>query len=144
MIKQDLDKIISFDLTKSLSLEGDTAPYIQYTHARASRIIEKSGITPTIDVDFSLLKDPNEILLVKMIGLFGMQVRDAAKNFSPKVISRYCYNLAVAFNSFYEKVKVLEIDNIDLENSRLCLVHSFKVTIENALNLLGIDSPEKM
>ena len=52
MIKQDLDKIITFDLTKSLSLEGDTAPYIQYTHARASRILEKSNRTPTIDVDF--------------------------------------------------------------------------------------------
>ena len=52
MIKQDLDKIITFDLTKSLSLEGDTSPYIQYTHARASRILEKSGRTPTIDVDF--------------------------------------------------------------------------------------------
>ena len=144
MIKQDLDKIITFDLTKSLSLEGDTAPYVQYTHARAARIIEKSSKTPSIDVDFSLLKDPNEISLVKLIGLFGMQVRDATKNFSPKVISRYCYDLAVAFNSFYEKVKVLEIGNEELENSRLCLVHSFKITIENALNLLGIDSPDKM
>ena len=52
MIKQDLDKIIAFDLSKSLSLEGDTAPYIQYTHARASRILEKAQKTPSIDVDF--------------------------------------------------------------------------------------------
>ena len=144
MIKQDLDKIITFDLNKSLSLEGDTAPYIQYAHARAARIIEKSKQIPSIDVDFSLLIDQNEINLVKTIGLFDLQVRDAAKNLSPKVISKYCHNLAVAFNSFYENVKVLEIGNIDLEKSRLCLVHSFKITIEKALGLLGIMAPDKM
>jgi arginyl-tRNA synthetase len=138
MIKQDLDKIITFDLTKSLSLEGDTAPYIQYTHARASRIIEKSGQTPSIDVDFSLLSDKNELYLVTMIGLFDLQVRDAARNLSPKVISRYCHD------SFYENVKVLDIDDKNLEISGLCLVQSFKITIEKALNLLGIDAPNRM
>ena len=144
MIKQDLDKIIAFDLTKSLSLEGDTAPYIQYTHARAARIIEKSGDIPSIDVDFSLLQNPNELNLVRLIGLFDMQVRDAAKNLSPKVISRYCHDLAVAFNSFYEHVKVLDIEDKNLEKSRLCLVHSFKVTVERSLDLLGITAPDKM
>jgi len=59
MIKQDLDKIITFDLSKSMSLEGDTAPYIQYTHARASRILEKAGFEPNFDVSFELLE--NEI-----------------------------------------------------------------------------------
>lgn len=144
MIKQDLDKIITFDLTKSLSLEGDTAPYIQYTHARASRIIEKSGQIPSIDVDFSLLKEESEIELIKTIGLFDSQVRDAANNFSPKVIARYCHDLAVAFNSFYEKVKVLELDDEKLESSRLCLVLSFKITIERVLSLLGIVAPDRM
>ncbi|MCV0392023.1 MAG: arginine--tRNA ligase [Nitrosopumilus sp.] len=144
MIKQDLDKIITFDLTKSLSLEGDTAPYIQYTHARASRIIERSGRIPSIDVDFSLLKDDSELELIKTIGLFDIQVRDAANNFSPKVIARYCHDLAVAFNSFYEKVKVLELGDENLENSRLYLVSSFKITVEKALGLLGIVAPNRM
>ena len=144
MIKQDLDKIITFDLAKSLSLEGDTAPYIQYAYARASRILEKSGTTPTIDVDFSLLQEKSELDLIKIIGLFTLQVRDAANNFSPKVISRYCHDLAVAFNSFYEHVKVLDSDNANLKSSRICLVNSFNLTLEKALNLLGIDAPHRM
>ncbi len=144
MIKQDLDKIISFDLTKSLSLEGDTAPYIQYTFARASRIIEKSIRTPSIDVDFALLNDNSELDLIKTIGLFDIHVMDAAKNLSPKVIARYCHDLAVVFNSFYEHVKVLDLGNEKLENSRLCLVNSFKLTLEKALELLGIVAPDKM
>ena len=144
MIKQDLDKIITFDLTKSLSLEGDTAPYIQYSYARASRILEKSGRMPSIDVDFSLLSGKPELNLIKNIGLFNLQVRDAANNLSPKVIARYCHDLAVSFNSFYEKSKVLGLDAANLENSRLCLVNSFKMTLEKALDLLGIKTPDRM
>ncbi len=144
MIKQDLDKIITFDLVKSLSLEGDTAPYIQYAYARASRILEKSGIKPTTDVDFSLLQETSELNLVKTIGLFNLQVRDAANNFAPKVIARYCHDLAVAFNSFYEHVKVLDSDNDELKSSRICLVNSFNITLEKALDLLGISAPNRM
>jgi len=144
MIKQDLDKIITFDLTKSLSLEGDTVPYIQYSYARASRILEKSGIEPNTDVDFSLLKEKSEIDLVKIIGLFNLQVRDAVNNFAPKVIARYCHDLAVAFNSFYEHVKVLDSTNDDLKSTRICLVNSFNLTLEKSLDLLGISAPSKM
>lgn len=144
MIKQDLDKIITFDLIKSLSLEGDTAPYIQYAYARASRILEKSDRVPSIDVDFSLLSEDSELDLIKNIGLFNLQVRDAANNLSPKVIARYCHDLAVAFNSFYEKSKVLDLGDEHLENSRLCLVNSFKITLEKALDLLGIKTPDRM
>jgi len=144
MIKQDLDKIIVFDLTKSLSLDGDTAPYIQYTHARSARILEKSKRDSSIDVDFSLLKEKSELDLIKIIGLFEIHVRDAANNLSPKVIARYCHDLAVAFNSLYEHVKVLELGDESLENSRLCVVNSFKITLEKALNLLGIVAPDRM
>lgn len=144
MIKQDLDKIIAFDLNKSLSLEGDTAPYIQYTHARAVRIIEKSTKSPSIDVDFGLLNDKYELELIRTIGLFDMQVNDAANNLSPKVIAKYCHALAVSFNSFYEHVKVLDLGNEQLEDARLCLVNSFKSAIEKSLDLLGMVAPNRM
>ena len=143
MIKQDLDKIITFDMTKSLSLEGDTAPYIQYTFARASRILEKASKAPSFDADYDLLSDEHELSLVKLIGLYEIQIRDASNNLSPKVIARYCHDLAVAFNSFYEHNKVLGIDE-KLENVRLCLVKSFQNVISNALSLIGIESPSKM
>lgn len=144
MIKQDLDKIITFDLSKSMSLEGDTAPYIQYTHARASRILEKAGFVPNFGVSFELLDNEFEIALIKQIGKFDLQIADAANNFSPKVIAKYCYTLAVTFNAFYEHVKVLDDKNKLLINERLCLVSSFKSTIHNALGLLGILSPNMM
>ena len=144
MIKQDLDKIITFDLSKSMSLEGDTAPYIQYTHARASRILEKAGFVPNFGVSFELLDNEFEIALIKQIGKFDLQIADATNNFSPKVIARYCYALAVIFNAFYEHVKVLDDKNKSLINERLCLVSSFKSTIHNALGLLGILSPNMM
>ena len=70
------------------------------------------------------MTEPNEISLVKMIGLFGLQVRDSARNLSPKVISRYCHDLAVAFNSFYETVKVLDIE--DKNKYIVCLWAYFK------------------
>ena len=144
MIKQDLDKKITFDMAKSLNLEGDTASYIQYTNARASRIIEKSGRVPSDVVDFSLLSEPAELELVRTIGLLQIQVRDAAKNLSPKVIARYCHDLAVLFNEFYEKVRVLGTDNRQLEDARLYLISSFRSTLGNALGLLGISAPDKM
>ncbi len=144
MIKVDLDKIITFDLTKSLSLEGDTAPYIQYTFARSTRILEKADISPNFDSSFDLLNNEFEAGLVKMIGLFGIQVKDSANNLSPKVIAKYCYNLAVSFNAFYEHVRVIDSGDKSLTNARLCLVSSFKSTLGKVLNLLGIPSPERM
>lgn len=144
MIKPDLDKIITFDLTKSLSLEGDTSPYIQYTYARAGRILEKAQSSPDFDLTFELLNNEFETELIKMIGLFDINIRDAANNLSPKVIAKYCYNLAVSFNAFYEHVKVLDSGDESLTNVRLCLVSSFKSTIKKALSLLGIPSPERM
>ena len=144
MIRQDLDRMISFDLEKSLSLEGDTAPYIQYAHARASRILENAGARPNFDADYSLLENEHERALIRQIGMFGAAVGDSARNLSPKVIARYCHDLAVMFNSFYEHVLVLDPDDPDLTNARLCLVSSFGMTLSKALALLGIAAPGRM
>ena len=76
--------------------------------------------------------------------IFLIFVNDAAKNYSPKVIAKYCYGLAVTFSSFYEHVKVLKAETSELVNARLCLVLSFGLTLEKALDLLGITVPQRM
>lgn len=144
MIKQDLDKIITFDAKKSLSLEGDTCSYIQYSYARAKRILEKANSSPDFEVSFDALCTEHEINLIKDIGRLDICIKDAAQNLSPKVIARYCYELAVSFNGFYEHVPVLNIDDEKLVNARLCLVFCFKSTLEKALNCLGISAPNRM
>ena len=144
MIRQDLDKIITFDLTESLSLEGDTGPYIQYAYARAARILEKADAEPQFDVSFEGLATEYELNLIKTIGKFDIQIEDSAKNLSPKIIARYCYDLAVTFNVFYEHVKVLTAESKSLINARLCVVHCFKETLAKALDLLGISTPSRM
>ena len=144
MIKQDLDKIITFDLTESLSLEGDTGPYIQYAHARAIRILEKAGKSPNFETSLGTIDTIYEKDMVKVIGKFDLHVEDSAKNLSTKIIAKYCYQLAVSFNTFYEHVKVLTANSDDVINARLCLVYSFKETLAKALQLLGIDAPERM
>ncbi len=143
IIKQDLDKIITFDIAESLSLEGDTGPYIQYAYARAMRILEKAGLIPKFDVTFDQLTS-HEKDLVKTISKFDIQIEDAAKNLSPKTIAKYCYEMAVSFNAFYEHVKVLTAESASLKNTRLCLVYSFKETISKALHLLGMNAPDRM
>ena len=144
MIKPDLDKIITFDLKTSLRLEGDTCSYIQYSYARASRILEKTQTKPNFNSEFELLSSNFEKNLIKKIAMFDVQVNDSVKNLSPKVIARYSYDLSVAFSSFYEHVKVLASETPELLNARLCLVISFQKTLKSALGLLGIDAPERM
>jgi len=144
MIKPDLDKIITFDLETSLKIEGDTCSYIQYSYARATRILEKSNTEPNFNGNLSNLTNQFEVNLIKKIAMYDIQVSDAANNLSPKVIARYCYELSVAFSSFYEHVLVLNAKSEDLKNSRLCLVTAFQKTLANALSVLGINSPGKM
>jgi len=144
MIKQDLDKIITFDAKESLSLEGDTGPYLQYAYARSQRILEKSGQTVNNDSRFQLLTHEAEIAVIKEIAKLDLVVEDAAKSLSPKSLARYAYNLATRFNLLYEKVPVLKEGNVDVRMARLGLVKAFGVALKNALNVLGITALERM
>jgi len=144
MIKPDLDKIITFDLKNSLRLEGDTCSYIQYSYARASRILEKTDTSPNFDSGFESLSSEYEQNLIKKISMFDVQINDSVNNLSPKVIAKYSYDLAVTFSSFYEHIKVLKSETPELLNARICLVVSFQKTLKSSLGLLGIDAPERM
>lgn len=155
MIKQDLDKIITFDIEESMSLEGDTGPYLQYAYARSQRILEKSNIalattTDTVlmptasSIDFTQLREDAEIELVKEISKMDLVVEDTAKSLSPKALARYAYNLATIFNSFYEKVPVLKAPDASTFAARLALVRAFGIALRNVLSILGITALSKM
>jgi arginyl-tRNA synthetase len=145
MIKQDLDKIITFDINESMSLEGDTGPYLQYAYARSQRILEKSGMAVVTEAaDYSLLKEEAEIELVKEISKMDLVVEDAAKSLSPKALARYAYNLATTFNSFYEKVPVLKAQDAETLAARLALVRALGIALKNTLSILGITALNKM
>jgi arginyl-tRNA synthetase len=144
LIKQDLDKIITFDVKESLSLEGDTGPYLQYAYARSQRILEKSGQNVGSNAKFELLTHEAEIALIKEIAKLDLVVEEAARSFSPKSLARYAYTLATTFNLFYEKVPVLKEQNTDVKLARLALVRAFGITLKNALETLGITALERM
>jgi arginyl-tRNA synthetase len=145
MIKQDLDKIIAFDVKESLSLEGDTGPYLEYAFARSQRILEKSGQDVAgSDFAFDRLVHESEIVLIKEIAKLDLVVEDAAKSLSPKSLARYAYNLATMFNLFYEKVPVLKEADADVRMARLALVKAFGVALKNALDVLGITALDRM
>lgn len=143
LIKQDLDKIITFDVKESLSLEGDTGPYLQYAYARSRRILEKAG-EPISRTKYGLLTAEQELDLLKEISKFDFVLEESARMLDPKLLARYAYRLAKVFNLFYEKVSVLKEKNNELMYSRLTLVKAFCLTLKNVLNTIGITPLDKM
>jgi arginyl-tRNA synthetase len=151
MIKQDLDKIITFDIKESLSLEGDTGPYLQYAYARSQSILQKSqqDIIPggggrRRNFAFDRLTHESEIALIKVIAKLDLVVEDAASSLSLKSLAHYAYNLAMIFNMFYEKVPVLREQDNDVRLARLALVKVFGIALKNALDVLGITALDRM
>jgi len=128
-----------FDLKKFVSFDGDTGPYILYSYARASSIMEKA---PPLKNKAEVKElSEKEINLVKKISEFSPAVLKASKNLNPSVIANYSYQLAQSFNEFYHACPVIGSEE---ESFRLALVQSFRQTLKNALTLLGIETLEKM
>lgn len=142
MLKIGVTKEISFDLDESVSFEGDSGPYLQYSHVRAKKILEKAG-------DFQETFQVSEVAkeeegLVKKLLEFPDVVKRAGVGYKPNLIANYAYEIAEAFSSFYHSCPVLKSEDEQTKNFRLTLTKAFKITIKNCLNLLGIETPEKM
>jgi arginyl-tRNA synthetase len=143
LIKQDLDKIITFDIVDSLSLVGNTGPYLQYTYARSQRILEKYG-EKIKSGNFNLLTQEYEVDLIKIIAKMDLEIEQTVKTLNPKLLAKYAYDLATAFNLFYEKVPVLREENKEIMLSRLALVKSLGITMKNTFSVLGISALDRM
>lgn len=132
-----------FDWDQVLNFEGETGPYVQYAHARANQILERLGLEIDDQVDFSLLKEKQEIDLIKLIYNTPEVILSAKDKLEPSVITRHVTDLAQAFNSFYNNIHILNSEE-DIKKARALLVYAVKINIKNLLNLLGIHAPDKM
>ena len=143
----DRTKNIEFNWDKILSFEGETAPYLQYTHARSCSILEKAKkeykIKPSIKINFEEIKTKEEIALIKRLNNFPKVLIKSAETYKPSYLANYLIDLAKEFNEFYNNCKVLS-ENKEEMRIRLLLVDSVKQILNNGLNLLGIQTPEKM
>lgn len=137
MIKQDLDKTIIFDMDEILKLQGDTGPYLQYSYARACRILEKRRVD---EGSYKSVRD-EEVALAKELSKFDLIIEEALDNREVKIIARYAYKLANLFNTFYEHVQIL---NSEEENARILLLNAYVRVMRDALFILGIEPLEYM
>ena len=142
-VETDPKKPVVFTWDKVLNLERNSGPYIQYSHARACSILRKAS-RATETADFALLKEPLERDLILMISRFPEIFIDAADSLKPNVIADYANALADKFNTFYAALPVIKAETQELSNLRLMLVDAVRITLSNALNLVGIEAPERM
>lgn len=148
MLARDGNKVITFDPVEALSFDGHAAPYIQYAHARACRILEHAGqgdagIAASLDgLTFDNLAS-EELGLLQQIAAFPEVVHRAADEHRPLHITNYVYELAKRFNDFYHACPVLQSDE-PTRSARLALVAITRTTLRNGLALLGIVAPAHM
>lgn len=141
------DYVFSWD--KVLNFEGETGPYVQYSHARAASVLRKAGadgdavVNSAGDIDASYLTSDSGYELAKLIYQFPQVIIDAADKYEPSMITRHIVNIAQSFNKFYHDEHVLVDDEAE-RNAKLGLVAAAKTTIKNGLTLLGIKAPDKM
>jgi arginyl-tRNA synthetase len=143
-LSRDRIKDVKFDWDEILSFEGDTGPYIQYTHARACSILRKGKVKSSPKrFDAALLTDQKEKAIVRKLTEFPETVRKAAGDNKPHYIANYVFSLATLFNEFYQSVPVLKAKKSERE-ARVALVFSVRNVLKSGLSLLGIESPEEM
>lgn len=144
-LSQSRIKNIVFDWDRMLSLDGDSAPYLQYTYVRAQGIIRRAGEpSPGGSFDGRAAASKQEWSLIKHLARFPEAVHEAAHTYFPHVVANYLYELAQFFHAFYHEIPVLQAEDVALRNSRRQLVRGAATVMRTGLGLLGIRVPERM
>ncbi len=136
-------KDVLFDWNEILNFDGETGPYVQYTHARLCSVLRKCGGTVTNEIDYDVFKEDDELLLVKKLESFPLTIIRSAQNCEPSILSKYLLDLCSTFNRFYQHHRIL-IDDTELKMARILLVDSIRQVIKNGLSILGLKAPERM
>lgn len=138
-------KDYTFSWDKVLNFDGETGPYVQYTHARACSLLRKGEVETSdfSNLDFSKLTSEAAFRLTKLIYQFPEVIEDAGLKYEPSIVTRHIVDIAQAFNRFYHDEHILVDDQAE-RNAKLALVYAAKETIAKGLSLLGIVAPEKM
>lgn len=143
LIEVDPTKPVVFTWDRVVNFERNSAPYIQYSHARACSILRKAP-KEVSRPDYALLKRPLEREIVLMLARFPEVFVDAAENLKPHLIADFANALADRFNSFYNALPVIGAEQPGLRDARLALVDATRIVLRNALSLIGIEAPERM
>lgn len=143
LVEVDPAKPVVFTWDRVLDFEKNSAPYIQYSHARACSILRKASKTPE-NPNYSLLNNPLEQDMILMLSRFPEVFLDAAENLKPNIIADFANALADKFNTFYNALPVIKAKPVELSDARLALVDAVRIVLRNALNLLGIEAPQRM
>ncbi len=142
LLKVEPKKRMLFNPEESIDFQGNTGPFIQYTHARICSILRKSGAINPVSTNSELAESEQE--LIYLLGEYKATIAQAAANFAPSVIANYAYDLAKTFNKFYNELSILSEENEVKRNIRLTLAELTGKTIQHATSLLGIVSPNRM
>lgn len=146
MLKVDPKRSMMFDPKESVDFQGNTGPFIQYTHARIKSILQKTGFdSNTLQTATNLELTDKDTAVIMSLQQYPEMIQNAADKYSPALIANYVYELVKEFNSFYQNVpKIVEEENTDLKQFRLLLCYKTAAVVKSACALLGMEVPEQM
>jgi len=143
ILRVDPKKRMLFDPQESIDMQGNTGPFIQYTHARIRSLLRRAeGVFDNVPIRQTL--DERERSIIRLLSTYPATVKQAGEEYSPAVIANYAYDLAKEFNQLYQEVPILKEDEAAIREFRLALTSMTGQVISSAMGLLGIRVPEKM
>lgn len=147
ILKVDPRKNMTFNPKESIDFNGNTGPFIQYTHARIQSVLRKAeeqGLKAEATAETAAKLSDKELYLIRLIDSFPETVKDAAEGFSPAIIANFIYELAKEFNQFYHDYSILKEEDDALKSFRLLLASTTGKVIRTGMDLLGVRVPDRM